>query len=308
MNLKIEGTTDYVGLFGTINNATLRNIRLVSGTVNGGVAIGGICGMAAGNSFISNSHSGVAVTGSSHVGGICGQANGIVTVTSCRNTGNLKGSATGTPPIGTYVGGIIGQTAGTTAKIKDCDNSGEIEGYSYTGGIAGQSNAPIAEITACRNSGDIKNTGGGHSGGIFGHIRVTGQIITLTACYNTGAVNYSGSTTYAGGVAGYLYSGTLTACYNTGTVTGSNQTQIGLICGNNNGGTLTSSYWTKGNSTATKGVGTGTDTTKEFSDTAWPSASESGWGIGNDSGANRYWKSLGGWNGGTPEYPKLWWE
>jgi hypothetical protein len=311
MNLKIEGTTDYVGLFGTINNATLRNIRLVSGTVNGGSVVGGICGQAAGNSFISNSHSGVAVTGNASVGGICGYTAGVVTVTSCRNTGNLKGTNTGTPPYGTYVGGIIGQPSGTTVKIKDCDNSGEIEGYSYLGGIAGQSNVTLVEITACRNSGAIKNTGGGIAGGIFGGRRAIDQIITLTACYNTGAVNYvGGSSNYVGGIIGHLPLGsTLTACYNTGTVTGSNVALIGLICGTSeNGGTIISSYWTKGSSTATKGVGTGTDTTTEFSETAWPTASESGWGIGNDSGANRYWKTLGGWNGGAPTYPVLWWE
>ncbi|MDR1881111.1 MAG: fimbrillin family protein [Tannerellaceae bacterium] len=310
MNLKIEGTANNVGLFGYINNATLRNIHLVSGTVNGVNYIGGICGVAVGNTFITNSHSGVVVVGGGMIGGICGSANGVVTITSCRNTGNLNGARTGTPPDGTYIGGIIGALAGTTTKIKDCDNSGEIEGYSYTGGIAGGSTATSVEVTACRNSGSIKNTGGGISGGIVGSPQTNGPIVIVTACYNTGAVNHGGSVSYVGGVIGHWGTGCiLTSCYNTGTVTGSNVNLIGHICGNNSG-TITSCYWTKGSSTATKGVGTGTGTsdTKEFSATAWPTASESGWGIGNDSGANTYWKSLGGWNEGTPQYPTLWWE
>lgn len=29
---------------------------------------------------------------------------------------------------------------------------------------------------------------------------------------------------------------------------------------------------------------------------------------GVPTGNYKFWKSLGSWNGGTPEYPKLWWE
>jgi hypothetical protein len=306
-NLMVSVTTYYAGLFGYANNATFRNIRLVSGTVNGARYVAGICGQADGSTSITNAHSGVAVTGTTYqVGGICGYATGTTTITSCRNTGNVK--STGTAGDTGYVGGIAGGLGGTSNKIKDCDNSGEIEGRSYTGGIAGRSDATTAEITACRNSGAIRNTGNDYSGGIVG-MNKNGTTLTVTACYNTGAVNNSNTGTgYTGGIIGRLNSGgTLTACFSTGTVTGSNQTYIGLICGNNLA-TITSSYWTKGNSTATKGVADGTDTTKEFSASAWPATSESGWGIGDGSGANTYWKSLGGWNGGAPEYPRLWWE
>jgi hypothetical protein len=301
-NLLVSGNASQVGLFGAANNATLRNIRLVSGTVNGAQNVGGICGYADGSTSITNAHSGVAVTGTTNnVGGICGNAVGTTTITSCRNTGNVKSTTTGS------VGGIAGILNGTTAKIKDCDNSGEVEGRTYTGGIAGYSGATTAEITACRNSGTIRNTGADNSGGIVGQ-NESGKTFTLTACYNTGALNHSGTNNSTGGIIGVSNSGgTLTACYSTGTVTGSNQNAIGLISGYN-GGTITSSYWTKGSSTATKGVGNGTDPTKAFSASAWPATSESGWGIGDGSGANTYWKSLGGWNGGAPVYPRLWWE
>jgi hypothetical protein len=307
MNLKIEGTANNVGLFGYINNATLRNIRLASGTVNGTNYVGGICGVAVGNTFITNTHSSVVVTGSIQIGGICGYANGIVTITSCRNTGNVKGTG-GSTSILSSIGGIIGQSDGPISKIKDCDNRGEVEGYHAIGGIMGYSYSLTIEITACRNSGSIKNTGFEAAGGIVG-ANNTDKTLTVTACYNIGTVNHGGGDNrYTGGVIGYNNRGaTLIACYNTGTVTGSNANLVGLICGNNVA-TIASSYWTKGSSTATKGVANGTDTTKEFSATAWPTSSESGWGIGNDSGANRYWKSLGGWNGGAPEYPRLWWE
>jgi hypothetical protein len=306
-NLKINVTTNTVGLFGQVNNATLRNIRLVSGVVNAGMDIGGVCGKSNGTTSITNCHSGVAVTGTDNsIGGICGAAvGGATTITSCRNTGNVK--STGASNV--YIGGIVGYLSGTTIKIKDCDNSGEIEGYKFTGGIGGGSNATTAEITACRNSGTIKNTGGDISGGIVAGVVQSGKAVTVTACYNTGSVNYSGSNNYAGGItSGFSTGSTIIACYNTGTVTGSNVNLIALICGLNDGVTITSSYWTKGSSDATKGVANGVDNTKEFSVSAWPTATESGWGIGDGSGANTYWKSLGGWNDGTPVYPTLWWE
>jgi hypothetical protein len=303
-NLKVSVSANYAGLFGYTSNAILRNIRLVSGTVNGTAYVGGICGNADGSTSITNAYSGLTVTGSSSsVGGICGQAAGTTTITSCRNTGNVKSTYNSN----SYVGGIAGYLVGTTNKIKDCDNRGEVEGYSYTGGIAGQSYATTAEITACRNSGGVKSTGG-YAGGIVG-ANNTNKTLTLRACYNTGAVNNSSG--YTGGIIGYLYSGsTLVACYSTGTVTGGNAVNAGLICGYNQA-TITSSYWTKGSgSNASKGVGTsgGTDNTKAFSASAWPTTGESGWGIGDGQAANTYWKALGGWNSGTPEYPKLWWE
>jgi hypothetical protein len=316
-NLKIDVTAKDAGLFGRTNSAILRNIRLVSGTVNGGENVAGICGGAVGSTSITNSHSNVSVIGTSGVSGICGACNNTVTITSCRNTGIVKGigTGTGTPIAGGYVGGIIGHTYGTeTTKIKDCDNSGEVEGYRYTGGIVGGCNGTTTEVTACRNSGAIKNTGGSLSGGIVGD-NYSYTVVNITACYNTGAVNYNGNggrtNYYTGGIMGNINTAgsTITACYNTGMVTGSDVSHIGLICGSNDGATITSCYWTKGSSDATKGVGSGgTDNTKEFSATAWPAAAEQGWGTGDGSEANTYWKSRGGWNDGTPEYPTLWWE
>jgi hypothetical protein len=307
-NLRVNMTTINVGLFGSINNnAMLRNIRLVSGEVTGGGRVGGICGLSGGNTSITNCHSGVTVaSGGGTAGGICGRLSGSVTITACRNTGYVKSTAT--PINNNYnVGGIVGIIGGATVKIKDCDNSGTIEGYNYLGGIVGQCNASPADITACRNSGTIKNRGGDVAGGIVG-INANNRSLTVTACYNTGVLNNTGIN-YTGGIIGRLeISGTLIACYNTGTVTSSNSNNIGLICGNN-AGTITSCYWTKGSSSADKGVGNGTDSgTTAFGETAWPAASESGWGIGDGSAANKYWKELGGWNGGTPAYPRLWWE
>jgi hypothetical protein len=295
-NLKIDLTTNNVGLFGITNSATLRNIRLVSGTVNGGRNVGGICGNATGSTSITNAHSGAAITGTnSYIGGICGYVAGTTTITSCRNTGNVKGS---------YVGGIAGYLNGTSNKIKDCDNRGDLEG-SEIGGVIGMIQTSSAtEIITCRNSGTVISTATNHIAGIVGG--AISATVSITASYNTGNV-IDTKNCFSGGIVGRFSGTTLIACYNMGLVIG-NATYTGLICGRNDGGPLTSSYWTKGSSTVTRGVAIGTDNTNEFSATAWPAAAEQGWGTGDGSEPNTYWKSLGGWNDGTPEYPTLWWE
>ncbi|MDR1981707.1 MAG: fimbrillin family protein [Tannerellaceae bacterium] len=298
-NLNIDGTKDRVGLFGEIENAALHNIRLVSGTVNGNNYVGGICGYI-NVSTITNSHSNVTVTGTGMaVGGISGEGETSSTITSCRNTGNVTGSE--------RVAGILGAAGYVT--VKDCENSGEIAGGSGIAGIAGRCNATT--IIACRNSGSIIGSSySNYSGGIAGYN--LGYYLIITACYNTGTVNNSGGGE-SGGIVGSLdFEGSsISACYNTGTVTGGDDNYIGLICGYYDLSydiAITSCYWTKGDSDVSRGVGSGTDTTEEFSATAWPDASMSGWGWGNGEADNTYWKSLGGWNDGTPKYPTLHWE
>jgi hypothetical protein len=308
-NLKVDITTYNAGLFGYANNAILHNIRLVSGSVTGEINVGSICGRASGNTSIDNCQSGVDVTGTMHnIGGVCGLSIGNSTVTSCIYMGKVKGND--------QVGGIVGTSGDTNSntKIRNCENHGDIEGYNRVGGILGyvyfRSQSANVEVTACRNSGAVIATGN-NIGGIVGDsdsndINVT---LTLTACYNTGAVSGTGANT--GGIVGNLgsASSSITACYNTGVVTGDPATS-GFICGNNPG-TIASCYWTIGSgSTATQGVGTetGSSEAKEFSETAWPSEAETGWGIGDGSAPNTYWKALGSWNAGTPGYPVLWWE
>lgn len=115
-----------------------------------------------------------------------------------------------------------------------------------------------------------------------------------TACYNTGKVSSSAN---AGGIVGYNTAGycAVTACYNTYEEStlynvGYNTTAIDCyaVAANADGNAATL-----------------------FSSTAWPSANEDPvWKAfpDADGSENKYWKSLGGWNSGTPEYPKLWWE
>jgi hypothetical protein len=70
-------------------------------------------------------------------------------------------------------------------------------------------------------------------------------------------------------------------------------------------------YWTKSaeSNTAVNGVGEPASNTEIllFGGSNWPTNTAQ-WGTGDGSGDNKYWKSLGGWNGGNPVYPKLYFE
>lgn len=188
-------------------------------------------------------------------------------------------------------GGICGWS-GATAVFANCSFAGSVEGAGQTGGIVGEMNN--GAITACKNSGAV--TSPGPVGGILG--RATGSGATISGCYNEGAV--TGTRALAGGIASNG-SQTISGCYNIGTVTGGGAAVAAISVV-----TMTSCYVKEKYAQA--------DATEEhvFSDLAWPvSTAGTVWYAdpSNDGTANKYWKSLGSWNGGTaPEYPKLWWE
>ena len=193
---------------------------------------------------------------------------------------------------GTIIGAFAGKMDGT-ASIIGCYNKANVTSKTdgtgnQAAGIVGWSiGGTDCKIIACYNAGTIK--GGSYVGGIVGYFTGT---LNITACYNTGEVTGTGSN-----VAGIVPDATsIMACYNTGTITqGAN---AGLPVSNYN--KCTAGYAL--NTTNTAKV-------KIFSDTDWPSSDENAeWGTGNGSGNGTYWKSLGSWNGGSPVYPKLFFE
>jgi hypothetical protein len=262
------------------------------------------------------------VTGNDHVGGVVASLGIYVeaaatpkTVSRCSNAANISGHFS--------VGGVVGDApayAGGTPTIISCYNTGNITGTTAVGGVVGY--LSTSSLIACYNTGDVTGSVGASQGvgGVAG-INNYGDVI---ACYNTGTVSGKGeyeepgdlAIAGVGGVVGCKWGGSVTACYNTGEVIRSSGpgTNVASVVGMG-GGDLTSSanYWKSGTA-ANGGLGGGEpDTTIPFSGTAWPSAgSGSGqnaeWGAGDGSGSGKYWKALGGWNGGSPVYPKLWYE
>ena len=184
-------TTNYVGLLGYINSATITNVGVIDSYFKANGVVGGICGQAAGSAKISNSYSSATVyatySGDGNVGGICGIFGGSSVIENCFNNGFV--SATGY-----YVGGICGKFNSGT--ITNSYNTGKV----YSGAVNSTSTS-------------------GHAGGIAGYMDNGAQIAN---CYNTGDVESYGY--YAGGIAGYMNSSSnkITNCFSIGNVTASN--------------------------------------------------------------------------------------
>ena len=219
------------GLFGHLDKngdgtAEIKDIHIESGHIRAGYRVGGICGYSFGG-----------------------------TIANCSNaiTIELHPDAA----VITHLGGICGQFSGSTSKIENCTNSGDILAMdeSYTmelkmGGICGSSSVE-GDLTSCNNEGEIRAViqSNGYIGGISG--MAEGDV---ESCYNTGdiSVRAIGSSTnssdYTGGVAGYYQGGELSQSYNTGVITVTIENSehwtggFGGVVGYNQDGTIQSCY------------------------------------------------------------------
>ncbi len=116
-----------VGLFGSLDNATVKNLRLVSVDIDGGEYVGGLAGVNWGDqSRIKKVFVGGEVTGERFIGGIVGSNTGHVEKSFAR--AELSGQE--------YVGGLIAQNF--AAVIEDCYFKGEVEGEKLVGGFVGE--------------------------------------------------------------------------------------------------------------------------------------------------------------------------
>lgn len=186
-------TTQYLGLFGTCSNATIKNVYVngnITLTTNGSIAnpnmyIGGIVAKAT-NTTLENVHfsGNINVTtnndNSSWVGGLIGQATA-TQILLCSNTASV------TTTINSYIGitktgGLIGELNGS---VENCYNFGNVSATSasdspYAGGIAGVNSGSISKSynagTVNAQSGSM-GMGDVYAGGIAA-LSETGSTIT----------------------------------------------------------------------------------------------------------------------------------
>ena len=164
--LNIQGTADNQGLFGYCKNATLKNIVIENGIVNGKDFIGGIVGYAEDTKII-----------------------------NCINGADISSN-------GDYNGGIVGKCLRT--EIRQCTNKGNIlKGNYQNGGITGRSENSL--IDSCINYGNISNTdhSGGiaayNVNGTVSNCLNVGNITTIGTnyCYTAGIIaNNVGTNSY----------------------------------------------------------------------------------------------------------------
>lgn len=221
---------------GLINNADLTNTGIVTGGNKFDGVTGGLFGTNSGN--ITNStltNSGI-VTGGGTVGGLIGENSGDI------STSSLKNEAGATVIGSNNVGGLIGINTGTITGGRTNGDGTEADYYKYQ----------------IYNNGVIKAEGtGSNIGGLIGsnadETNNGGKKGTLTAGYNTGAINAGGSTN-VGGIVGNN-AGTVDQVFNTVMTADDNQvaaitggTNVGGIIGSNSG-QLSNAY----NTTAVNG-------------------------------------------------------
>lgn len=155
------------------------------------------------------------------------------------------------------VGGIVGYNDEGT--LFECGFAGCVSGYNEVGGLVGHSTGSIQN---CFNAAAVSATGI-HCGGIVGYNsfgdvsdcfnigRIEGKNYVagiagnncgpLESCYNTGTIS---GNNYVGGVVAYLYNGSVINTYNCGSVKAENE-NYGGVCGKNDSGTVTNSYYYK---------------------------------------------------------------
>jgi hypothetical protein len=197
-------STDYIGLFGYTKDSAIKNLGILSGGIEGNIAVGGIAGEIY-NSTIANSYTAGSVKGEYDVGGIVGYANG--SVAGSYLIGSVSGDS--------YVGGIAGVIYGG---VTNAYSIGSIHGaYMCVGGIAGAIYS--GNIANSYSAGNI--TGEGTIGGIAGTVYSS----NITNSYST--VNINGGEidgaigVEAGGIAGeVLHESAITNSYSTGIISG----------------------------------------------------------------------------------------
>ena len=165
--LYINSSSDnYQGLFGYLRQGgTVQNLT-VSGTVSGGMHVGGIAGQ--NNGSVKNCYNTGAVSGSGwYVGGVVGDNSG--TVENCYNTGTVTGTDD-------YVGGVVGYNSSST--VENCHNIGAVSGNNFVGGVVGDNGGSVKN---CYNTGEVSGPNSGTSnyvGGVVGN-----NISSVTNCY-----------------------------------------------------------------------------------------------------------------------------
>ena len=212
-----RSTTDYVGFFGYISGATIKNLTIegsvtgrnyvggfvgksdltISSTLTGlthigsttGVgSVGGIAGSCAGN--FNNLRVTGDVTGSGNdVGGAIGRCGDVGSVSGITVTGNVINSSSSSI-VGT--GGIVGYT---DIPLSNVTYSGDVTGGNWVGGIVGYANA---NINGAKASGSVNGKDEG-VGGICGKL----EAVELTLGNCSSECNVTGTGNYVGGVLGY---------------------------------------------------------------------------------------------------------
>ncbi len=226
---------DDVGLFGYAENATIENLRLEGGSVNGHSTVGTMIGGAT-SVTMQNVGSNTPLTGHDYTGGIIGsnETPGTSHLTNVWYFGGITAKTTA-------IGGIIGDSDGDANLTRvfsgaNIGVSGPDDAH-YVGGLVGDTDG-ILTIDKSIATGDItiSNTVSDSFGGLVGWSNED----HITDSYATGAVHAPNAES-VGGLLGYINTGTITNSYSAGEVTG--DTFVGGFIGNQSTVAISGSFY-----------------------------------------------------------------
>lgn len=180
-HLTISGSSGHNGLFGYTNGASIKNVRLISGSVSDtGNEVGSLIGDAT-STTITHSSSQLNVTADGYSGGLVGYGHGSLTIQKSFYSGTITAS-------GADIGGLVGDFNGGSNTVSDCYTTGTIGGSSTI---------------------DI--------GGLIGY-SYSGGAITTSNSYSTMTLSAGSSSTDVGGLLGYSSTGSISNSFFAGVI------------------------------------------------------------------------------------------
>ena len=248
----VTGLFGYTGSEAEIANVGLLNVN-ITGRQSVGVrhSVGSLVGWSDGrvtNSYATGSVTGTEIDDTDGIGGLVGLNRG--TITDSYATSSVIGDSS-------RVGGLVGWNFGT---ITDSYATGFVSGNIQVGGLVGY-NFDDSTIANSYATGSV--SGNEDVGGLVG-LNGTGLVFldggTITNSYATGSVS---GDIEVGGLVGFNHlDSAITNSYATGFVLGFSN--VGGLVGNNDGGTITDSYWDINTSGITTSDGGTSKTTVEL--------------------------------------------
>ena len=239
--ITINTGEEYIGLFGYVSNATIKNVCLndsninCTDNINGSIYCGSIAGNAPGSKILGCSNScsieinleNVSGLGIPNIGGIVGGGNSATRIEYCQNSGSISVDILRINTL-LSIGGIIGNGQG--AMIRNCYNTGMVAttytgseqgflDYTHIGGIAGLN----SNIYNCFNGAGISIAAwNADAGGLIG--QSSGN--TIYNSFNTGMVFglLIPRIANVGGLVGYASNSNVYNSFNTGNCIGSAMT------------------------------------------------------------------------------------
>lgn len=238
-NFEVNATGNYVGLFGLVEEGTVKNFTIKGTiTITGNVTnVGSAVAVARQFTTVDGIISYVNITDNSsefnieYLGGVVGVLGSNIEhgtfrayLKNCTNYGNIRLKKANN------VGGIIGMSA--LCQVENCNNYGNINSEVSTniGGIIGNSPRGTT-LKNSINSGNIISGGNAHIGGIMGHIGDTrdDEASSIYSSSNLGKITYTSEESGSiGGILGHIssyYFGSIKNNYNYGAINSHSNTQ-----------------------------------------------------------------------------------